>query len=68
MKAAELRQLTLDELASRLDDLKSEQFNLRFQQVSGQIEDVSRIKQTRRDIARVYTIIREKELEADNAE
>ena len=66
MKASELRELTVDELYVELDETKEEYFNLRFQQASGQLEDHNRIRIIRRDIARILTIIREKELEAEN--
>ncbi|MEI8145393.1 MAG: 50S ribosomal protein L29 [Alphaproteobacteria bacterium] len=56
MKAEELRTKTLDELETLVGDLKKEQFNLRFQKASGQLENVARVRQVRRDIARVKTI------------
>lgn len=57
MKAIELRHKTPDELSGMLADLKKEQFNLRFQQASGQLENTARVKTVRRDIARVRTIL-----------
>ncbi len=63
-KASELRQLTENELQVRLDDAKEEYFNLRFQRTSGQLEDFNRLRITRRRIARIKTILREKQLEA----
>ena len=60
MKASEYRIKTDDELASTLADLKKEQFNLRFQQASGQMENPARFRQVRRDIARIWTILRER--------
>ena len=60
MKAAELRDKTLDQLDDELIKLKKEQFNLRFQAASGQLENTSRVPQVRRDIARVMTIARAK--------
>lgn len=60
MKAAELKGLTLDELDDRLLKLKKEQFNLRFQAASGQLENTARVRQVRRDIARVMTMARSK--------
>jgi large subunit ribosomal protein L29 len=60
MKAAEARDMTVDQLKDRLIQLKKEQFNLRFQKASGQLERMARIGEVRRDIARVKTIIREK--------
>ena len=65
MKISELRNLTLDELQRRLDDSKEEQFNLRFQQASGQLEDTNRLRTLRRNVARIHTIIRERQLEAE---
>ncbi|WP_459130084.1 50S ribosomal protein L29 [Guggenheimella bovis] len=64
MKAKELSTMTPQELNSKLVDLKTELFNLRFQLATGQLENNSRIKLVKRDIARVKTIIRESELKA----
>jgi large subunit ribosomal protein L29 len=63
MKAAEMRDLSHDELVRRLDELKEEQFNLRFQRASGQLEDTNRLRIIRREIARVMTIIGERQRE-----
>jgi large subunit ribosomal protein L29 len=60
MKPADLRQKTNDELAKELGELKKEQFNLRFQRASGQLENTSRVRQVRRDIARITTVLGEK--------
>lgn len=60
MKAGEMRNLTLDQLDDELVKLKKEQFNLRFQQASGQLENVARVRQVRRDIARIKTVARQK--------
>ncbi|WP_138379506.1 50S ribosomal protein L29 [Luteithermobacter gelatinilyticus] len=60
MKASELRSKTLDELNSQLSDLKKEQFNLRFQKATGQLENTARVRQVRRDIARIQTLVNEK--------
>ena len=60
MDAAEFRDMSLDQLDDQLEKLKKEQFNLRFQKASGQLENTSRVRQVRRDIARVLTIAREK--------
>jgi len=60
MKAADLRTKTLDELEDELLNLKKEQFNLRFRRASGQIENTARVRDIRRDIARVMTIAAEK--------
>ena len=62
MKASELRDKTLDQLDDELIKLKKEQFNLRFQKASGQLENVARVRQVRRDIARIRTIARQKSL------
>jgi large subunit ribosomal protein L29 len=64
MKGRELRALTNAELASKLDDAYQELFNLRFQTASGQLTNTARTKQVRRDIARIKTILRERELAA----
>ena len=60
MKAAELRDKTPDQLKDELDNLKKESFNLRFQQASGSMENTARMRQVRRDAARVKTILNEK--------
>ncbi len=59
-KAADIRAKTPDELKAMLLDLRKEQFNLRFQRATGQLEAVSRIRQVRRDIARVKTVMGER--------
>ena len=58
--ASEFRVLSLDQLDDELVKLKREQFNLRFQQASGQLENTARVRQVRRNIARVKTIARQK--------
>ena len=60
MAIAEFRDLSLDQLDDQLAKLKKEQFNLRFQTASGQNENTSRVRQVRRDIARVMTVARQK--------
>ncbi len=60
MKAAEFKGMSLDQLDDQLMKLKKEQFNLRFQRASGQLENTSRVRQIRRDIARVMTVARAK--------
>jgi large subunit ribosomal protein L29 len=60
MKAAELRSLSDEELRQKAKELQEELFNLRFQLATGQIENVSRIRTVRRDLARVKTIQRER--------
>ena len=64
MKAKELREMTPQELATKLVDLKGELFNLRFQLATGQLENTSQINSVKKDIARVKTILRETELRA----
>ena len=60
MKASDIRTMTADQLDDELAKLKKEQFNLRFQRASGQLEKTARVKQVRRDIARIKTIAAEK--------
>jgi large subunit ribosomal protein L29 len=60
MKISDIRPKTLDELKTQLADLKKEQFNLRFQRASGQLENTARVRQVRRDIARIMTILGER--------
>ncbi len=60
MKAADIRAKTPDELNDELASLKKEQFNLRFQRATGQLEKTSRVREVRRDIARIKTIIAER--------
>ena len=67
MKASEIRELTADELNTKLSDLKAELFNLRFQLAINQPDNPMRIKAVKKDIARVKTVIRENELQAGNA-
>ena len=62
MKANELRDLTREELLKRERDLKEEAFNLRFRHSTGQLENTARMKLVKKDIARMETIIRQKEL------
>ena len=64
MKAAEIREMTADELNSKLADLKAELFNLRFQLAINQLDNPMRISAVKKDIARVKTVIRENELHA----
>jgi large subunit ribosomal protein L29 len=58
MKARDLVGKTKDELTDQLENLKKEQFNLRFQRATGQLESTARVQQVRRDIARVKTVLR----------
>jgi len=62
MKASKLHEMTSQELSNKLNDLKAELFNLRFQLATGQLENPMRIKHVKKDIARVKTILREREL------
>lgn len=62
MKASEIRAMSVEELESKLKDLKSELFNLRFQLAINQLENPMRIKAVKKDIARIHTVIREKEI------
>ena len=64
MKAEDVRGLSADQLKDKLADLKKEQFNLRFQKATGQLEKSSRINEVRKGIARVKTIARQKAAEA----
>jgi large subunit ribosomal protein L29 len=64
MKASELREFTSEELGHKLDEFKNELFNLRFQLATGQLENPMRIKEVKKNIARVKTILRERELSA----
>jgi large subunit ribosomal protein L29 len=60
MKVAQVRGMTVDQLNDELIKLKKEQFNLRFQAASGQLENTARVREIRRDIARIQTITRQK--------
>ena len=60
MKSGQVRGMTEDQLGDELLKLKKEQFNLRFQAASGQLENTARVRQIRRDIARIKTIARQK--------
>ncbi|HEY3752034.1 MAG TPA: 50S ribosomal protein L29 [Pseudonocardiaceae bacterium] len=72
--AAQVRELTDDELVLRLREAKEELFNLRFQMATGQLDNNRRLRTVRHDIARIYTVMRERELglsvspDDDNAE
>ncbi len=67
MELNKIREMTDVELAHELDQKKQELFNLRFQHVTGQLENPVKMREVRRDIARVKTIIREKEMAKTNA-
>ncbi len=64
MKTKELRELTIDELNTKLVELKEELFNLRFRHATGQLENPVSLRTCKKDIAKVKTIIRERELKA----
>ena len=67
MKPAELRQIDDDELERRLTEAREELFNLRFQHVTGQLDNHARLNQVRKDIARISTLLREQEIAAAEA-
>ncbi len=67
MKSSEIREMGLEEMQRKRNDLKEEMFNLRFQHGVGQLENTVKLKQTRRDIARIETLIREQQ-RADKTE
>ncbi len=64
MKAAEMRELSVEELEEKLRHSKEELFNLKFQHATGQLENPMRLKAVKREIARIRTVLREKELAA----
>ena len=66
MKANKYREMTDQELSAKLSDLKTEFFNLRFQKATGQLNNPLSIREVKRDIARVKTILKERELKAVN--
>ena len=66
MKASELRELTVEELQTKLTELKTELFNLRFQLAVNQLENSNRIGAVKNDIARVSTVIRQRELAGED--
>ncbi len=63
-KTADLRNMDTEELENRLGETRQELFNLRFQLVTGQLDNNSRIKEVRRHVARITTLLREREIEA----
>lgn len=64
-KAAELRELPVEELEARIDSAKEELFNLRFQLATGALDNTARMKELRHDVARIATVLREREIEAE---
>ncbi|MCQ4081371.1 50S ribosomal protein L29 [Streptomyces sp. RB6PN25] len=67
-KASELRELSEEDLVTKLREAKEELFNLRFQAATGQLENNSRLKVVRKEIARIYTLMRERELGIETVE
>jgi large subunit ribosomal protein L29 len=63
-KAAELRELPDDELVARMESAKEELFNLRFQLATGQLDNHTRLRDLRHDVARIATVLRERDIEA----
>jgi large subunit ribosomal protein L29 len=68
MKIDELREMSLDELMDALVEAKEERFNLRFQVATNQLDNTARLKTVKKDIARIRTVLRERELAEINAE
>ena len=66
MKANEIRDLTTAEIEQQVKSLKEELFNLRFQLATGQLENTARIREVRKSIARMKTVIRQREISANN--
>ena len=67
MKAAEIRNLSGEDLQAKLNEARAELFNLRFQMATGQLDNTARIKQVKKDIARIQTEMRDRELKAVQA-
>lgn len=63
MKVADIRNIETSELNKKVEEFKKELFSLRFQQATGQLENTARIKEVRKSIAKIKTVIRERELE-----
>ena len=68
MKSSEINEMSPEEMQLKISDLKEELFNLRFQHEIGQLENPQKMKQVKRDIARIYTISREVEVKNKTAE
>lgn len=64
MKATEIRELSADDLKAKLEEARAELFNLRFQMATSQLDNTARVKQVKKDIARIQTEIRARELSA----
>lgn len=67
MKAVEIRELTSEDLASKLKEARAELFNLRFQMATSQLDNTARVKQVKKDIARIQTEMRAREIAAAGA-
>lgn len=67
MKIDEIREMTIDELMDELLELKEEKFNLRFQVATNQLDNTARLRELKRDIARILTVIREREMAEESA-
>ena len=67
MKPAEIRELSDEELNKKLEDGRAELFNLRFQMATSQLDNTARVKTVKRDIARILTEMRARQIAADNA-
>lgn len=65
MKVADVRDLSDDQIQEKLVELKREHFNMRFQRATGQLENTTRFRQIRRDVARLKTIARERKLKSE---
>jgi large subunit ribosomal protein L29 len=65
MKSGDIRAMTVDQIDDEVMKLKKEQFNLRFQRATGQLENTSRVRQVRRDIARLKTVAQQKRVATD---
>ena len=68
MKAKEIRDLTTSEIETKVKSLKEELFNLRFQLATGQLENTARIREVKKSIARMKTVVREREIEKQKTE
>ena len=68
MNATEMRDLTYEELSEKLDEGKEELFNLRFQMATNQLDNTARLRQVRRDVARIATVMRQQEIAAWEAQ
>ena len=66
-KSQDLRDMTTDELETRLTEVKQELFNLRFQHVTGQLDNFARLGELRKDVARMHTVLRQHEIAAAEA-